>query len=396
MSGLSFVIMAPGGDFDAALESRGDLEVRARVERLDDLVTTVVEKRPDALLVGLEHEPREVFEAVEKLLAPRPLLFFHGPDDTQLILQAMRFGAREYVAPAPDATDQLLAAVERVARETGASGQVEAAPLIAVLGAKGGVGTSFVACQLAACLARLGGRTALVDGQLRRGDVALYLDLSPPYTFASLASHSDSADSTYLHSVLTPHASGVQVLAAPRRPEEADVVGVECVEGVVDLLRADFDWVICDTPGDFDDRSLFILDQADPILLITTPDVPAMNHTREQLELLERLGHSLGRIRIVVNRTEARASISAREAKEFLHREIDASIPNDYRRASACLNEGRTIHDVAPRSPLGQALPELACLAHSWCDRSPPPSTSRRGLLDRLSEMALFDRLRGK
>ncbi len=253
--------------------------------------------------------------------------------------------------------------------------------MIALIGAKGGVGTSFVACQLGASLARLGGRTALVDGHMRHGDIALYLDLSPAYTFANLATGSEPVDSTYLSTALAPHSSGVQVLAAPERPEEADGVSLSCVERVVDLLRTEFDWVIWDTPQEFDDRSLFILDQADPILLITTPDVPAMNHTRMQLELLQRLGHSDGEIRIVINRTERKASVSARDARQFLDRAVDASIPNDYQRASACVNEGRTLHDMAPRSPLGRAVGELALLTHSWCDRTAP---RQRGLLDRL------------
>ena len=159
-------------------------------------------------------------------------------------------------------------------------------------------------------------------------------------------------------------------------------MGVSCVEGVVGLLRTEFEWVIWDTPQDFDDRSLFILDQADPILLITTPDVPAMNHTRMQLELLERLGHSDGRIRVVINRTDRKASVSARDAEEFLDRPVDASLPTDSRRASACVNEGRTLDDMAPRSPLGKALGELALLTHSWCGRSAPPQRPRP--LDRL------------
>ncbi len=380
---LSFVVVLPGRGFDVALQSSAHVEIRARVDHLDDLVGAIAETRPDALLVALEQNPQAVFAALEKL-DPKPLLFFHGPDDSQLILQAMRSGAREYIAPGPDEKDQLRAAVERVTGEVAESSQVQPAPLIALIGAKGGVGTSFVACQLGAALARLGGRTALVDGHMRHGDVALYLDLSPPHTFSSLATRSEPVDSTYLRTALAPHSSGVQVLAAPKRPEEADGVSVSCVEGVVGLLRTEFDWVIWDTPQDFDDRSLFILDQADPILLITTPEVPAMNHTRMQLELLERLGRSNEEIRIVINRTERKASVSARDAKEFLDRPVDASIPNDYRRASTCVNEGRTLDDVASRSPIGKALGELALLTHSWCDRSAPrrqssASPPRRG-----------------
>jgi pilus assembly protein CpaE len=290
------------------------------------------------------------------------------------------------VTPDSDERAQLIAAVERLARDRGGSAVASRSPLVAVMGAKGGVGASFVACQLSASLARMGERVALADGHLRLGDVALYMNLSPQYTFASLASRSEAIDSTYLRTTLDTHASGVQVLATPTRPEEADAVGVGCVERVVGLLRSEFDWVIWDTPREFDDRSVFILDRADPILVVTTPDVASMHHARMQLDLLERLGRSPDDIRIVANRTERAASVSPREARDFLGRAADASIPNDFPRATACVNEGRTLHDVGRRSPLGKAMGELAVLTHSWCGRPPPPprTRSRRGLVSRL------------
>jgi pilus assembly protein CpaE len=214
----------------------------------------------------------------------------------------------------------------------------------------------------------------------------LYLDLTPQYSIASLAMRDEPVDATYLRSAIAAHASGLQVLAAPKQPQEADVVDVSCVDSVVQLLRSEFDWVVWDTPSDLDERSLFILDHADCVLLVTTPDVPALNRTRVEIELLDNLGRGEGAVRIVVNRTEARASVSMREAKEFLGRPIDAHLPNDYQRASACVNEGRTVDEMAPRSPLGRAVSELAGLAHSWCDRTPPP----------VEKQGFFSRLRGK
>src|SRR5262245_19814868 len=179
MLGLSFVIVSESRKFDAALERSGEVEVRGRVERLEDLPQIVSEKRPVALLVSLESNPESVFKALDKLLAPRPVLFFHGPDDSRLILRAMRSGGCEYIAPAPDEERQLLAAIRRAAPEVSGARPLKQGSLIALIGAKGGVGSTFTACQLAAALAHLGGRTALVDGHLRHGDVALYLDLAP-------------------------------------------------------------------------------------------------------------------------------------------------------------------------------------------------------------------------
>ena len=108
-----------------------------------------------------------------------------------------------------------------------------------------------------------------------------------------------------------------------------------------------------------------------------------MNRTGVQIELLAALGRGEDAVRIVVNRIESRASVSLSDARKFLDRPVDASLPNDYRRASACVNEGRTLEEMAPRSPLARAVRELALLAHEWCNQS-PPAPRQRGLLDRV------------
>ena len=97
--GLTFVVLSPEREFYAALESSVHVEIRAHVEEFEDLVRTVELERPDALLIALGENPEAAFATLEKLPTPRPLLFFCGPDDSQSILQAMRMGARKYIAP---------------------------------------------------------------------------------------------------------------------------------------------------------------------------------------------------------------------------------------------------------------------------------------------------------
>ncbi len=382
MPGLSFVVASNNQKLNLALQDSGDVDVRARVDRLEHLVETVDAERPDALLVSLDSNPDAVFETLDKLLSPRPLVIFHGPDDSRLILRAMRSGGYEYIAPAPDAQEQLLGAVRRAALDRGGAAPDEC-PLVALIGSKGGVGTSFAACQLAASLAAAGGRVALVDGHHHQGDVALYFDLTPKYDFASLAAGEDPIDATYLHAALVSHASGVAILAAPRELEDASAVHLGTVSDVLGLLRGEFDWVLWDASLDYDERNTSVLSQASQVLLVTTPDVPALHHAKMQLDLLARLGRARDEVRLVLNRTDSRATVSEKDAAAFLKHRVDASIPNDFPRASACVNEGRTLTEVAPRSPIERSLGNLASLAHTWADRA-QPEPAKKGLLDRL------------
>jgi pilus assembly protein CpaE len=386
MRQLSFVVATEQSGLVELLEQSGRAEVRAVVSDDWDLLASVARHRPDALLVDLGRDAASVLARVERIPAPRPLLVIHGPDDKEVILQAMRLGAREYFSPGSESKEELLHALERILRERGhEASRSDRAPLLAVMGAKGGVGTTFVACQLAADLAHRGSRVAIVDGHLRLGDVALYFDLHPRYTITSLASAAEGIDAAFLHTVLASHRCGVQVLAAPERPEEADAISAAHLHHALSILRTENDWVVVDTPHEPDARTLHVLDQATSIVLVTTCDVAALNHTRLQLELLRRLGHSQHRVHVVVNRMDRNAPVRGQDVADFLDRECDVRLPNDHPSASACVNEGRPLWELAPRSALRAALRDLSAAAYGWSERPlPEANASRRGLLDRL------------
>ncbi len=386
MRQLSFVVATEQSDLVGLLEQSGRAEVKAVVSDGWDLLASVARHRPEALLVDLGRDAASVLALVERIPAPRPLLVVQGPDDKEVILRAMRLGAREYFSPGSEAKEELLLVLERILRERGhEASRSDLAPLLAVMGAKGGVGTTFVACQLAADLAHRGTRVAIVDGHLRLGDVALYFDLHPRSTITSLASAAEGIDAAFLHTVLASHRCGVQVLAAPERPEEAEVISTAHLHHALSILRTENDWVVVDTPRELDERTLHLLDQATSIVVVTTCDVPALNHTRLQLELLQRLGHSQHRVHVVVNRMDRNAPMQDKDISDFLDRKWDVRLPNDYPSASACVNEGRPLWELAPRSALRAALDDLSAAAYGWSERPlPEANASRRGLLDRL------------
>jgi len=387
MAQLSFVIISSRLEIGEALEQTGHALVKASVSEAGSLAEAVQRHRPDALFLDLIEDADARLDELEALPGPRPPMLVTGPEDeSQLILRAMRLGAREYLAPELEDEHAFCTAVERLILEHQPTATPEQmlAPVIAVMGAKGGVGATFVACQLAAALERMGGRTALVDLNLRVGDVALYHDLQPRYTLSSLASDREEFDAAWLERVLEPHQSGVHLLAAPSRAEEADLTGVPQLERAIDLLRSEFDWVILDVSRSWDEISVRALDLAEQIFLVTVPDVPNLSHTRQHMELLQRLGHPLEKIRLIANRYTRSAPVTGKDLVEFLGRSADLRIPNDYANTLVCVNEGRPLWEAAPKSELWAAYAKLADSAYSWCKVTRPETVESTGFTNRL------------
>lgn len=393
MAQLTFAVVSEDSAFGATaaeqLTSTGHVDVASIVSDPDELLPAVAASRPDALLADLGCDPEYLLDLLGRIPAPRPILLVVGrTDESALILRAMRLGAKEFFPRAPSA-EELHAAVERLLLEHQPEPalQPHQAPVVAVMGAKGGVGATVVACQLAASLQSLGSRTVLVDLNLPLGDVALHFDLQPRYTIANLARETERLDQTSLATMLQGHRTGVQILAAPTQMEEAELVRGDHVESALALLRSEFDWIVLDVSRSWSEASVRALDLADHILLVTLNDVPTLNHARAHLDLLKRLGHLDSKIRIVANRFSPRDAVTARDFIQFLGRAPDARLPNDYRTTFAAVNEGKPIGQVAPRSGLHGAYVDLAERVHDWCGIAPPRSENATGAMHRMRSL---------
>lgn len=350
------------------LDNLSRARVAARVHELDRVPPAVRRLGPDALVLDLGSDPEAVLDVVEALPQPRPPLLVIGPqDDSRLLLRAMRLGAREYLPELPSESE-LGQVVERLLVEKKSDAPTRLAPVVAVMGSKGGVGATYAACQLGAALQAIGGRTAVVDLNLALGDVAVHFDLQPTYTLANVAREEEAFDSTFLQTVLQPHDCGVHILAASARVEEAELVGAVHVERTLQLLRKDFDWIVLDVSRSWNEASLRALDLADVILMVTLADVPTLNHARQHLDVLKRLGHPDSKIRILLNRSSKSDTVSEKDVEGFLKRGSDIRLANDYPTTLACVNQGRTLGQVAPRSRLHDHYRALARELHVWCE----------------------------
>jgi pilus assembly protein CpaE len=338
--------------------------------------------RPAALVALVSESGDSVFPALSALGEGRPPLLVCGPsDDAALVLRAMRLGAVEFVG-----SEEGFSAVESALRGLLDAGPASARPsggqLIGVLGAKGGVGTTSVAAQLAVSIQALAGRTALFDLAQAPGDVSLQLDLTTACGLARAAQETETLDATFLRSMLTRHASGVEVLVATERSEDAERLAGPTVERALGLLGAEFDWVVVDLGRGWSDGSVRALDALSQLLLVTQAEVPCLVNAQRQLDLLAGLGVPPEQIHLVENRQGRDDAIPERDLRRFLGRAVAAKIPEDAA-VVRCANEGKTLAEGAPYGEAQRAVVGLARQVLAWCGRT-EQSPARAGLLQRV------------
>jgi len=384
---FSFVIFAEEPEFASEIEKQisasGEARVAAVISDPDQILGALKAEKPDGLFVDLGYAPHVVLDLLESLPVGLPLTVVAGPyTESSLILRAMHLGVKHFFPPAPSDAELNSVIVDLVRAATPVAAASEGR-ILAVMGTKGGVGATVLACQLAASLQEAGGRAVLVDLNYPLGDVALHFDVEPTYTLADLARAEQELDATYLRTILKGHESGVQILAAPTLMEDAESIHGIHVERVLPILRSEFDWVIVDVSRSWNEASVQALTLADQVLLVTLFDVPTLNHARQHKKLLEGLALDGSRTRTVGNRYSKNDSVTLGDFKRVLGSEPDALVPNDYATAAESVNQGRPIGQVAGGSAIHKAYRQLALDVYAWCGVDAPQPQSAQSIAGR-------------
>ncbi len=232
--------------------------------------------------------------------------------------------------------------------------------VITVFSPKGGTGKTVVATNLAARLAKQEGkRTLLLDLDLQFGDAAIMLGLEPAKTIYDLVVAPGELDSEKLAGYVTRHPCGLDVLAAPLRPEDAELVVETKVTALLDVARGSYDAIVVDTSPFFHGAVLATLDRTDELLVLCGLDVPTLKNVRLALQTLELLSFPSSRITYIMNRSSANVGLKTREVEEGLKVKVGHELPTD-RTVQLCVNRGEPAVLAEPRSDFSRALSGLA------------------------------------
>jgi pilus assembly protein CpaE len=331
--------------------------------------------RPVVAIVRLDGtRPAEALELVRELSAKEIEVVTVGAQkDPEIILAAMRAGAREYL------TDRELEPLERIVQHLlVTAGSLRFGRITAILPAKGGMGATTLATNLAGALHRQDKRVCLVDLDLELGDVLSFLDVRGSYSLADVAANTRRLDRNLLDQSLPRHASGVWVLSQAEKVDEGEGLDPEKVATVLRYLRPQYDHLILDGVHGFGDIVLAALDLADRIVLVVTQEVPAVRNAQRCAEILARLGYGPDRIMLVVNRFQRGSTITPQVIAETVKLPVSATVGNDFPSLSRAVNRGVLLWDEAPRSVVAKDVEALAVLMAPRAVEARRPSMLKR------------------
>jgi pilus assembly protein CpaE len=232
--------------------------------------------------------------------------------------------------------------------------------VITVFSPKGGTGKTVISANLASWLAkREQRRTLLLDLDLQFGDSAISLGIEPEKTIYDLVVAPGELDAEKLAGYVSRHPSGLDILAAPLRPEDAELVSESKIIALLEVARGSYDSIVVDTSPFFHGPMLATLDRTDELLVLCGLDIPTLKNVRLALQTLELLSFPTSRIHYVMNRVNANVGLKTREVEESLKVKVAAELPMD-RRVQVCVNRGEPIVLAEPRAEFSKAIGSLA------------------------------------
>lgn len=308
-----------------------------------------------------------------------PILMLTAQGDISAKIAGFEAGANDYLAKPFEPPELVYRVKNLLAR---AASEAPSAPLrrgkiIAVFGAKGGVGKTTMAVSLALAIRlRTRQRVIIVDADLTFGNIAVHLNIAPTRSIVDIVRSGDEIEREMVNQVLLPHPSGLQALLAPPRPEEAELVSPDHITRILDLLAVSADYVVVDCQTSYDDRTLSVFDRADHVLLVITPEIGPLKNTSLFLNLANQLGINPNAISVVLNRANSGVGIGVGEIERVLRRKINFHVISGGQPVVTSVNRGMPLILDQPKHPFVQQMLYLGDQLVKQLGGAPAPQTT--------------------
>ena len=368
----------PGADQDqivVACNSQSDIQLVKTLNSLDKLVKEIRAAEPDLIMIGSVVAGQGSLDIIDDIVMQFPeipLVAILEENDPPRAQQVMLAGARAFITQ-PFTQVNLLSTVRRVrdleARRSKSQSldPVQAAeaarPLrtYAVFSPRGGVGVSTIAANMAIELRAESGETVLLgDGKLFFGHLDVMLNIRARNTIADLVPHANLLDAGLIGDVVAAHASGIDILLSPNDVQVAQGMRAEDVYNIISGIKKVYGYVIIDAGSALTENTVTMMDAADRILLVTTPDLVALHDASRFIQISRSLSYPPEKTMIILNRANLEGGVKPRDIESALRHEVYAQIPDDGANVVRSLNRGIPLVMQYPRSRATQAIQRLS------------------------------------
>lgn len=319
----------------------GDYAALQKLQRAEIAVCVIDFDRDRAAAVNAAN-------AIQQQLHGRgTLIAVSAKSDPGLILEAMRAGCSEYLTR-PVAVDQLDEALDRLRTRLSSRKPARVKPkgrILALLGARGGAGTTTLAVHLGCFLVRqYGKKTLILDEHRRLGHVSLYLgEDGASYHFYELVRNISRLDESLLQGFVIHHSSCLDILPSPDVFDDSANVSLDDIHRAIRFLGENYEFVVIDCPHGVHNLSLTTIDCCDELYLIATPDVPALRDLSRYIDRLLQSNVPPGKIKVVINRYSSDGALSLEQVEKAIRQPIAITIPNASSDLIRAMNTGNPV-----------------------------------------------------
>jgi pilus assembly protein CpaE len=373
-------------NFRKLLQFESDMVVLGAARTGKEAISLAKEMEPDVVLMDINMPDMDGITATEIIRKEHPhvqIVILSVQGDSNYMRRAMLAGARDFLTK-PPSVDELINAIRlagRMAKEErkketkrlplqgsfvgpGGSFLPQALSLgrvIIIYSPKGGVGCTTIATNLAVTLHNEETPVVLIDANLQFGNVAVMLNERSQNSVVDLAPRADELDQEVIEDVLVTHKlSGIRVLTAPTKPEQAENVSGSSFVKVVDFLRRMYSYIVIDTSSMLTDVVLSSIEKSDLIVLVASQDIPCISNIRLFLDLVEVLEYERAKIIFTLNRYDKRIAITPEAIGDNLKIDVASILPLDEKVVVPSVNRGVPFVISDKSKPISRAVMTLA------------------------------------
>ena len=369
------------------LSFESDMEVVGTALTAEAAIDAVRRLTPDVVLMDANMPGQDGIKATQVISAEpphTPVILMSVQGDRDYVRRATQAGAKEFLVK-PFSGDELASALRRVnqleklkraplvpvvtatmasAGEPAAgdsNGRPKTGQVVLVFSGKGGSGKSLLALNLAAAMARdLKGSTALVDFDLQFGDLGVMLGLDASRNIYQVVEAFPNVDIEFIQALMPEAPGGLRVLLGPPSPEFADLVTAEHTRTVLQILSGAYDHIVVDTSSHLGEVTLEAIERAGQIVVVADLSLPALKEARLALRVFQRLGINSERIKLVLNRADVSAGITAQQVESSLEIKVAAKLPTDVKTVQKAVQRADAFVTLFPSAEISQRVRELA------------------------------------